>query len=157
MLVKSDNAAAETLAENYLGGRTAFLSAMNEQARELGMTNTSFDDPTGLSQRNVSTPSEVGRMLLAANSYTLIKSISTQTLTTVHVPQSRSLDLTNTNFNILRKFKDIAVSKTGFTGPAGFCLGLVVNQGYRDIVIVVLGEPNKQRRAATIDRIMRTL
>jgi D-alanyl-D-alanine endopeptidase (penicillin-binding protein 7) len=157
MLVKSDNAAAETLAENYPGGRTAFLSAMNEQARELGMTNTSFDDPTGLSQHNVSTPSEVGRMLLAASNYTLIKSISTQTQTTVHMPRSRSLGLTNTNFNILHKFKDIAVSKTGFTGPAGFCLGLVVNQGYRDIVIVVLGEPNKQRRAATIDRIMRTL
>ena len=157
MLVKSDNGAAETLAENYPGGRLAFLTAMNIQAQELGMSNTSFDDPTGLSRNNVSTPSEVGRMLLAANSYPLIKSISTQTQTTVQVPRSRNLGLTNTNFNILNKFKDIAVSKTGFTGPAGFCLGLVVNRNYRDIVIVVLGEPNKQRRAATIDRIMRTL
>jgi D-alanyl-D-alanine endopeptidase (penicillin-binding protein 7) len=157
MLVKSDNAAAETLAENYSGGRTAFLTAMNNLSRDLGMTNTSFEDPTGLSKNNVSTPSEVGRMLLAANRYALIRSISTQTQTTVHVPRSRSLGLTNTNFNILSKFKDIAVSKTGFTNPAGFCLGLVVNQGYRDIVIVVLGEPNKQRRAATVDRIMRTL
>lgn len=157
MLVKSDNGAAETLAENFPGGRTAFLTAMNDQARELGMPNTSFEDPTGLSKNNVSTPSEVGRMLLAANSYTLIKSISTQTQTTVHVPRSRSLGLTNTNFNILSKFKDISVSKTGFTNPAGFCLGLVVNRGYRDIVIVVLGEPNKQQRAATIDRIMRAL
>jgi D-alanyl-D-alanine endopeptidase (penicillin-binding protein 7) len=157
MLVKSDNAAAETLAENYPGGRTAFLLAMNELARELGMTNTSFDDPTGLSRNNVSTPSEVGRMLLAANSYELIRSISTQTQTTVHVPRSRNIGLTNTNFNILSKFKDIVVSKTGFTNPAGFCLGLVVNRGYRDVVIVVLGEPNKQKRAATVDRIMRTL
>lgn len=157
MLVKSDNAAAETLAENYPGGRTAFLLAMNELARELGMTNTSFDDPTGLSRNNVSTPSEVGRMLLAANSYELIRSISTQTQTTVNVPRSRNIGLTNTNFNILSKFKDIVVSKTGFTNPAGFCLGLVVNRGYRDVVIVVLGEPNKQKRAATVDRIMRTL
>jgi D-alanyl-D-alanine endopeptidase (penicillin-binding protein 7) len=157
MLVKSDNGAAETLAENYLGGRPAFLTAMNNLARELGMTNTNFDDPTGLSRNNVSTPSEVGRMLLAANGYALIRSISTQTHTTVHVPQNRNIGLTNTNFNILRKFKDIVVSKTGFTNPAGFCLGLVVNQGYRDIVIVVLGEPNQQKRAATIDRIMRTL
>lgn len=157
MLVKSDNGAAETLAENYPGGRVAFLTAMNNLAQDLGMNNTSFEDPTGLSRNNVSTPSEVGRMLLAANSYPLIKSISTQTQTTVHVPRSRDLGLTNTNFNILSKFKDIVVSKTGFTGPAGFCLGLVVNRGYRDIVIVVLGEPNKQRRAATIDRIMRTI
>jgi D-alanyl-D-alanine endopeptidase (penicillin-binding protein 7) len=157
MLVKSDNAAAETLAENYPGGRAAFLTAMNDQARDLGMINTSFEDPTGLSRNNISTPSEVGRMLLAANSYALIRSISTQTQTTVHVPRSRNLGLTNTNFNILSKFKDIAVSKTGFTNPAGFCLGLVVNRGYRDIVIVVLGEPNKKQRAATIDRIMRII
>jgi len=157
MLVKSDNGAAETLAENYPGGRTAFLTAMNELAQELGMANTSFEDPTGLSRNNVSTPSEVGRMLLAANSYPLIRSISTQPQTTVHVPRSRNIGLTNTNFNILSKFKDIVVSKTGFTNPAGFCLGLVVNRGYRDVVIVVLGEPNKQRRAATVDRIMRTL
>jgi D-alanyl-D-alanine endopeptidase (penicillin-binding protein 7) len=157
MLVKSDNAAAETLAENYPGGRTAFLLAMNDLAQELGMTNTSFDDPTGLSRNNVSTPNEVGRMLLAANSYELIRSISTQTQTTVHVPRSRNIGLTNTNFNILSKFKDIVVSKTGFTNPAGFCLGLVVNRGYRDVVIVVLGEPTQQKRAATVDRIMRTL
>ena len=157
MLVKSDNGAAETLAENYPGGRTAFLTAMNDQARELGMINTNFEDPTGLSQNNVSTPSEVGRMLLAAHSYALIRSISTQTQTTVHVPRSRSLGLTNTNFNILNKFKDIVISKTGFTNPAGFCLGLVVNRGYHDIVIVVLGEPNKQKRSATVYRIMRTI
>ena len=157
MLVKSDNGAAETLAENYPGGRTAFLTAMNDLAQNLGMSNTSFEDPTGLSKNNVSTPSEVGSMLLAANSYALIRGISTQTQTIVHVPRSRNIGLTNTNFNILRKFKDIVVSKTGFTNPAGFCLGLVVNQGYRDIVIVVLGEPNQQKRAATIDRIMRTL
>jgi D-alanyl-D-alanine endopeptidase (penicillin-binding protein 7) len=130
---------------------------MNDLAQELGMTNTSFDDPTGLSRNNVSTPNEVGRMLLAANSYELIRSISTQTQTTVHVPRSRNIGLTNTNFNILSKFKDIVVSKTGFTNPAGFCLGLVVNRGYRDVVIVVLGEPTQQKRAATVDRIMRTL
>ena len=157
ILVKSDNGAAETLAENYSGGRVEFLNAMNSMARELGMVNSNFEDPTGLSQNNVSTPSEVGRMLLAANSYPLIRSISTQTQTTVRVPQSRNLGLTNTNFDILNKFKNIAVSKTGFTIPAGFCLGLVINRGYRDIVIVVLGEPNKQQRAATIDRIMRML
>jgi D-alanyl-D-alanine endopeptidase (penicillin-binding protein 7) len=157
MLVKSDNGAAETLAANYTGGRAAFLVAMNKLAQELGMNNSTFEDPTGLSKNNVSTPGEVGRMLLAANGYPLIRRISTQTQITVRVPRSRSLGLTNTNFNILSKFKDIAVSKTGFTTPAGFCLGLVVNQGYRDIVIVILGEPNKQRRAATVDRIMRTL
>jgi D-alanyl-D-alanine endopeptidase (penicillin-binding protein 7) len=126
-------------------------------ARELGMVNSNFEDPTGLSRHNVSTPSEVGRMLLAANSYPLIRSISTQTQTTVHIPRSHNLGLTNTNFDILNKFKNIAVSKTGFTIPAGFCLGLVINRGYRDIVIVVLGEPNKQQRAATIDRIMQKL
>ena len=157
MLVKSDNAAAETLSENYAGGRDAFLTAMNQHAVSLNMPNTHFDDPTGLSRGNVSTPAEVGVMLMAANTYPLIKSLSTQTQTKIDTSRKRKVDLFNTNHTVLTKFKDIALSKTGFTNPAGFCLGLVVNRNYSDFVIVVLGEPNKYKRAATIDRIMRLI
>lgn len=157
MLVKSDNAAAETLADNYPGGRTAFLQTMNSHAQTLGMLSTNFDDPTGLSKENTSTPAEVGKMLQAANTYELIKTISTQTQTTVHIPRHKNLGLLNTNYEILNKFKDIVISKTGFTSPAGFCLGMVINRSNRQFVIVVMGEPNKNKRAATVDRIMRII
>ena len=54
LLVNSDNAAAETFAADYPGGRSAFLHAMNQRAWNLGMYSTQFQDPSGLSSGNVS-------------------------------------------------------------------------------------------------------
>jgi len=158
MLVRSDNAAAETLAESHPGGRSVFMLAMNLKARDLNMTNTQFNDPSGLSVFNVSTPQEVGAMFKAANQYELIRSITT--LKEVQLPaqkKKRAVIFVNTNFNILTQFKDIVVSKTGFTNPAGFCMGLILNRQGHEFVVVVLGEKNKEQRAATVNRLMNKL
>ena len=158
MLVKSDNAAAETLAENYPGGRSVFMFMMNLKAEILDMPNTKFNDPSGLSVFNVSTPQEVGTMLMAATQYELIRSISTLKEVQLSAQQKkRAVSFVNTNFNILSRFGDIVVSKTGFTNPAGFCMGLILNRQGHKFIIVVLGEKNKAQRLATINRIMRTL
>jgi D-alanyl-D-alanine carboxypeptidase len=50
MLVRSDNSASETLAEDYPGGREEFIREMNERARKLGMLSTHFEDASGLSK-----------------------------------------------------------------------------------------------------------
>jgi D-alanyl-D-alanine endopeptidase (penicillin-binding protein 7) len=158
MLVKSDNAAAETLAENHPGGRSAFMSAMNLKAAGLNLPNTRFIDPSGLSVFNISTPREVGMMFKAANQYELIRSIST--LKEVQLPaqkKNRFVSFVNTNFNTLTQFKDIVVSKTGFTNPAGFCMGLILNRHGHEFIVVVLGEKNKAQRAATVTRIVSNL
>jgi D-alanyl-D-alanine endopeptidase (penicillin-binding protein 7) len=158
MLVRSDNAAAETLAENHPGGRSVFMLAMNLKAAELNLPHTQFNDPSGLSVFNISTPSEVGAMFKAANQYELIRSITT--LKEVQLPalkKKRAVSFVNTNFNTLTQFKDIVVSKTGFTNPAGFCMGLILNRQGHEFVVVVLGEKNKLQRAATVARIMRNL
>jgi D-alanyl-D-alanine endopeptidase (penicillin-binding protein 7) len=122
------------------------------------MTNTQFNDPSGLSVFNVSTPQEVGAMFKAANQYELIRSITT--LKEVQLPaqkKKRAVIFVNTNFNILTQFKDIVVSKTGFTNPAGFCMGLILNRQGHEFVVVVLGEKNKEQRAATVNRLMNKL
>lgn len=158
MLVRSDNAAAETLAENHPGGRSAFMSAMNSKAVELNMPNTQFNDPSGLSVFNVSTPQEVKEMFKAALQYDLIRSIST--LKEVQLPaqkKKRAINLFNTNFTTLSQFKDIVVSKTGFTNPAGFCMGLILNRQGHEFIVIVLGEKNKAQRAATVNRLMNAL
>jgi D-alanyl-D-alanine endopeptidase (penicillin-binding protein 7) len=158
MLVKSDNAAAETLAENHPGGRSVFMFMMNSKALELNLSQTRFIDPSGLSVFNVSTPSEVGVMLKAANQYELVRNISI--LKEVRLDASkknRAISFFNTNYNILSQFKDIVVSKTGFTNPAGFCMGLILNRQGHEFIVVVLGEKNKHRRAVTVNRIMREL
>ena len=78
MLVKSDNGAAETLAENYPGGRKVFIDEMNRHAFSYGMISTRFDDPTGLSSSNQSTAIDVATMVNKAGSYKLIRAISVQ-------------------------------------------------------------------------------
>ncbi len=140
LLIRSDNAAAEILARNHPEGRTKFIEAMNLRAWQMGLTYTRFDDPSGISAANVSNAAELSRLVYAAGAYPFIK-------------QASSVVETNTNQTILAEFKDIVVSKTGFTTKAGRCLALLVDKGHAQYAIIVLGEPTKQTR----DNLVRNL
>lgn len=157
MLVRSDNAAAETLASDYPGGRSAFIAAMNQQAREWGMKNTRFEDPTGLSANNISTASEVASMMEVSAGYWIIQEVTTRKQVAVEAQfkkRVRTVNLKNTNSPLLFEFDNIVVSKTGFTSRAGFCLGLVVDQKQQQYIIVVLGAKTKQDRIRTVEKVM---
>ena len=157
MLVRSDNAAAETLAENYPGGRNEFIMAMNARARSLGMKETEFDDASGLSVNNVSTAKDVGIILLAAAQYDFVRrsSIKKQVMLDAHQgKKSRAVELTNTNRALLDELDNVVVSKTGFTNPAGWCIGMVVENKLEKFVIVVLGSPSKIERLQTVRQIL---
>lgn len=157
MLVRSDNAAAETLAEDYPGGRAAFIAQMNLQAREWGMTQTRFEDPTGLSANNISTVAEIAGMMEASAGYWLIQEVSTRKQIAVETKfkkRIRTVSLKNTNSPLLFEFDNIIVSKTGLTSKAGWCVGLVVEQRRQHYVIVVLGARTKQDRIRTVEKVM---
>ena len=157
MLVKSDNAAAETLAEDYPGGRQAFIREMNRAAKRYEMNNTFFDDPSGLSAKNRSTAIDVSTLADISSGYWLIREISTQKQIAIdarYKKKVRSIILPNTNKPILFEFDNVVVSKTGFTNSAGWCVALVVEQGRQKYVVVVLGAPNKQRRTKTVEDII---
>jgi len=145
MLVRSDNNAAETLAENYYGGRGAFINAMNLKARSLGMSQTYFEDASGLSINNLSSANDVHKMLLAATNYPLIKEISIKKQVMFEAKYKRKVRtvmLKNTNQKLLFEFNNIIITKTGFTNPAGFCLGLVVEQDGKTYTVVIMGTKN---------------
>jgi D-alanyl-D-alanine endopeptidase (penicillin-binding protein 7) len=149
LLVRSDNAAAETLAADYPGGREAFVRAMNARARTLKMTQTKFVDPSGLSSANVSTAGDVTAMMLASARYPLIREASTARQATFemhHGQKIRTIELPNTNRGLLIEFDSIVVSKTGYTTAAGWCVGMVVERDQQIFVIVVLGSRSKQAR-----------
>jgi len=157
MLVRSDNAAAETLANDYPGGRSAFIAQMNRQAQEWGMKNTRFEDPTGLSANNTSTATEIASMMELSSGYWLIREVSTRKQVAVEAQFKKrigTVNLTNTNSPLLFEFDNIVVSKTGFTSRAGFCLGLVVDQKQQQYIIVILGSRTKQDRERTVETIM---
>jgi D-alanyl-D-alanine endopeptidase (penicillin-binding protein 7) len=184
MLIRSDNAAAETLSNDYPGGRKAFIEEMNNKALRLGMPTTVFRDPTGLNNNNVSTASEVAVMVKAASSYPLIlnTSIKKQTyIETKYKKKVRTIMLTNTNRAILFEFDNVIVSKTGYTTPAGFCVAIMVEQKKKKVkeqetygimeyfigkpgpkdeivvnkhIIVILGAKNPKERVDTVKEIM---
>jgi D-alanyl-D-alanine carboxypeptidase len=54
----------------------------------------------------------------------------------------------------LFEFDNVIVSKTGFTNPAGWCVGLVVVKDKKKYVVVVLGANSKKRRADAIDEVL---
>lgn len=156
MLVKSDNSAAETLAENYPGGREAFISAMNIKSRIMGLENTHFKDPSGLSAANISTAQEVAQIVSMAIGYRAIHDISTQQRVRVELASKhRSVAVANTNNRFLSIFPhNVLISKTGYTVPAGYCMSLLVENHGQQFVIVVLGERTKFTRLAEVKRIM---
>ena len=157
MLVKSDNGAAETLAENYPGGRSVFVRAMNFKAQNLGLTNTKFQDTNGLGVGNISTAEEVGQLILKAADYEFIRANGNKTQATLHYEQgkrTRSVGVDNTNQIILKEYRDILVGKTGYTSMAGWCIAFITNRQY---IVVVLGEPSKVKRMQKVNSLMHTL
>jgi D-alanyl-D-alanine carboxypeptidase len=163
LLVKSDNGAAESFAQNYPGGREAFLQEMNIRAKTLGMTHTHFDDPSGLSSKNVSTARDITLMVMAAGYYEHIREISTKKsayITTQSKRKQRTVILNNTNRLILSQVDGVQLSKTGYTNPAGFCVAImvekIINNEKHYQVYVVMGARNSKQRADEVKRLVYT-
>ncbi len=142
LLVRSDNHVAEIFAKTYPGGRAKFLEAMNLKALRIGLYRTYFDDASGLSAKNVSTAEELAKLVIHASSYDFIRYTSTMP----DLPIGAKLKLPNTNKSILVDYRNISLSKTGYTSPAGRCLALMVNASNGQYVIIILGEPSKHMR-----------
>jgi len=156
MIIRSDNSAAETMAADYPGGRIAFLAAMNAKAASLGMVNTNFVDPSGLT-KNVSTAEDVSKMVLEASKYPLIRQLSTTQEKSVEVEAKKKIKtimLVNTNKSMLFEFDNLIASKTGLTSIAGWCVAMVVESNGQRYTLVVLGAKNKLERLRTVERIM---
>lgn len=159
MLVKSDNAAAEILATDYPGGRSSFIAAMNTRARTLGMYNTSFTDPSGLSPNNVSTAKDIGKMVTVAATFPQITEYSVKKEIKIARERKRKIQqvtLVNTNRSLLYEFDEIKVSKTGFTFPAGYCLAMVVEKDSAKFAVVILGARDRLQRLAIAKHLIRT-
>jgi D-alanyl-D-alanine endopeptidase (penicillin-binding protein 7) len=153
-LMASENRAASSLARHYPGGTEAFVEAMNRKAQSLGMTRTHFGDPTGLSSENVSTASDLARMVKAASGYELIRDATTTASHYVEVqPTGRILGYNNTNSLVRAGQWDIQVSKTGFIREAGKCLVMLATIASRPVVIVLLDSYGRLTRIGDANRV----
>lgn len=157
LLVKSDNAAAESLAQDYPGGRAEFINEMNDHARRLGMKNTHFDDASGLSNKNVSTAEDIVIMFQAALLHDFIRTVSVQTRTEIEVQGKKKpvkLVFGNTNVTLLEEFKNTVVSKTGYTTPAGLCVAMALEEQGQQFIVVVMGAATKKQRTQLVETVV---
>ncbi|MEW6562117.1 MAG: D-alanyl-D-alanine endopeptidase [Pseudomonadota bacterium] len=152
-LMSSENRAASALARTYPGGTEAALAKMNAKARELGMKDTRFFDPTGLNSANVSTAQDLVKMVSAAKAYEPIRRFTTSTSYEVDLPGRRSMRYVNTNPLVKNESWDIAVSKTGYINEAGRCLVMEAKISQRPVVIVLLDSWGKNTRVGDANRI----
>jgi D-alanyl-D-alanine endopeptidase (penicillin-binding protein 7) len=153
-LMASENRAASSLARHYPGGSSAFIAAMNAKARELGMMNTHFSDPTGLSSENVSTAYDLARMVRAASEYSQIREFTTTPSHYVELqPTGQLLGFNNTNSLVKSSDWDISVSKTGFIREAGKCLVMLATIASRPVIIVLLDSYGRLTRVGDAMRV----
>ncbi|MBW0447537.1 D-alanyl-D-alanine endopeptidase [bacterium M00.F.Ca.ET.228.01.1.1] len=151
-LMASENRAAAALSRYYPGGRPAFLAAMNAKARQLGMTDTHFENPTGLTSQNVSSARDLVKMVNAAYQYPLIRRFSTDHSYEVYTGK-RTLAYNSTNALVRNPTWDIGLQKTGFINEAGECLVMQANIHGRPMVLVLLDSSGKYSRFADATRL----
>ncbi len=157
-LAASENRAANALARTYPGGKKAFVKAMNEKARTLGMKQTVFRDPAGLHSGNLSTAKDLIKLVAASSKYKLIKKFTTTGKS--YVTDRRSgwkVEFFNTNRLVRRKNWDISLSKTGYIADAGHCLVMETKIAQRPVIIVLLNSWGKLSKFGDSNRIKRWL
>lgn len=149
MLIRSSNKAAFALSEgpeNGLGKQIMgqnFIGLMNIKAREIGMKNTFFSDPTGISPNNISTVNDLSilaKYILKNKKYSRIAEISKTKQ--INIPGLG--EVSNTN-ELLGEIPDVVCGKTGFTTLAKGCLLLVVNNPKNNdyLINVILGSDDR--------------
>lgn len=151
-LMSSENRAAQALGRSYPGGLAAAIVAMNAKARALGMTQTRFVDPTGLSSRNVSSPADLAKLVIATSRNPHIREYSTDEVHTVRIGR-HAVEYRNTNLLVKNAGWAISVQKTGYISEAGQCLVMRTSIDGRNVVIVLLNSQGKYTRVADARRI----
>ncbi len=155
-LMSSENRAAHALGRSYPGGMPAFVDAMNAKALALGMGRTRFVDPTGLSSANVSTASDLVKLVHETHRQPLIRQYSTSPNHQVTIA-GRPARFNNTNRLVSSETWDIGLSKTGFINEAGRGLVMQAKIQGRPLVIVLLDSWGKLSRIGDANRIKKWL
>ncbi|WP_349919800.1 D-alanyl-D-alanine endopeptidase [Aeromonas veronii] len=157
-LMSSENRMASALARHYPGGRAAFVRAMNNKAKQLGMRNTRYYDSTGLSTRNVSTAQDLAKLISVAYRQPLIRQFTQNDSMEMRFSNpSYSLMFNNTNPLVKNPDWDVRLSKTGYTDEAGRCLLMRAKPDRQELAIVLLNSVGKRTPIGDANRIRKWL
>ena len=154
--VSSANDCACALAEHICGSEEAFVDAMNQRAKELGMEDTHFVNCTGLDDEENAKAHLTSAYDIALMSRELlyyhpkIKEYTTIWMDTV---RNGAFGLSNTN-KMVRFYNGCTGLKTGYTSAAGYCLSASAQRDGMELVAVVLGSETSQERFAACKQLL---
>jgi D-alanyl-D-alanine endopeptidase (penicillin-binding protein 7) len=153
-MMASENRAASALGRTYPGGLSAFVELMNAKARMLGMNDTSYVEPTGLSSKNQSSAQDLALLVNVASQDPLLREYSTSGSYQVAVGK-RKLQFSNTNRLVRNPTWDIGLQKTGYISEAGQCLVMQARVSGRKLIMVFLDSAGKLSRLGDAERVRR--
>ena len=145
-LMSSENRSMNALARTFPGGHVAFINAMNEKARSLGMNDTHYVDPTGVYSQNVSSAKDLFLLINESLKYPLIQEYSTTSNYQVKQNKKRQQNFVNTNPIVRTHSMDILLQKTGYITAAGRCLIVQAKIQGRNIAMIFLNSKGKNTR-----------
>jgi D-alanyl-D-alanine endopeptidase (penicillin-binding protein 7) len=151
-LMSSENRAAHALGRTYPGGLAVFVAEMNHKARELGMRDTRYVEPTGLSSANQSSARDLATLVKAAHDHQIIRELSTSQEYEVEVG-NRPIQFRNTNGLVKSPEWEIGLQKTGYISEAGRCLVMQARLAGRHLIMVFLDSAGKYSRIGDAERV----
>lgn len=139
----SANDAAEVLAEGTIGNRAEFMEMMNQKARQLGMKDTYFVNPTGLDEDSNNSYSTVYDLAILSRylirNYPEVVEISKTPY--IFIPQTKEHQSYEmwTGINLLTTYEGVVGFKTGYTPEAGYTIVTLARKNGQEILGVLLG------------------
>ncbi|MBQ8408844.1 MAG: D-alanyl-D-alanine carboxypeptidase [Clostridia bacterium] len=153
VVIASANDAACALAEFVSGSEEAFVKAMNDRAKELGMENTNFENTNGLddtAENHVTSARDIAIMSAELIKHETILKYSSIWMDTV---RDGAFGLTNTN-RLVRFYKGCTGLKTGSTSKAGFCVSATAERDGMHLVCVIMGAETRDIRNAEAKKLL---
>lgn len=153
-LMSSENRAAHALGRTYPGGIDTFVAMMNAKARTLGMRDTRYVEPTGLSSSNQSSARDLALLVNYAYNDPTLRQLTTSPERVVEVG-NRTLQFNTTNRLVKNPDWDIGLQKTGYISEAGQCLVMQARIAGRKLIMVFLDSAGKFSRLGDAERVRR--
>ena len=150
MIIQSGNDASIALAEHVAGTEDTFADMMNKKAMELGMTHSSFKNPTGWPDpQHYTTAHDLSTLARAMiRDYPEQYSIYSQKEFTWN-----NIKQENRN-KLLWRDSTVDGIKTGHTDEAGYCLVASAKRGDTRLISVVMGTKNEEARATESEKLL---
>jgi serine-type D-Ala-D-Ala endopeptidase (penicillin-binding protein 7) len=153
-LMSSENRAAHAIGRTYPGGLPKFVQLMNAKAAALGMKDTRYVEPTGLSSNNQSSAQDLATLVGYASNNSQLRELSTSPDHQFAIGE-KTLNYVNTNRLIRNPEWEIGLQKTGYISEAGQCLVMQAKIAGRKLIMVFLDSAGKLSRLGDAERVRR--